>query len=436
MDVERRLVTAIAQRQSLAEVLKHNLQPQHFMQRRLGDRSPEPLPGEVYEWILENLYRFRSIPSMDLLMMRFPHFDQAPSTDSIGSLMQAMMSQVNRNLLIEHIRELADVADDPARVIDAQSIVMEGARELARRLPGSKITRYSDALSMLDLYREREATGVVPGISTGIEWFDDLTYGLQPHEVMMIEGFLGTGKSSISIKMCADAYFMRGITPMVFAFEMEAHKLVQKWIAMAAKFEYRAIKRGELTEGEKRRWEEIGQKAVDSRFEKDVIVIDDERRPTDDFINSRIEQYRPGLVVVDTLDEVRAPAHIKSFHEKGDYVARELKSIARSTKIPMVVVAQAGREAATEGATLHNVAQSITVNRKADIVMGIHSDENMKLNHMRRITLLKNRDDGGEGTTRNMYFHPGSMILRPWLPSDNAPAPSKGSQQQSSRSSA
>lgn len=422
-DCERRLITQIARSQSLAEVLEHDLQPQHFMQRTMGDRSPEPLPGEVYEWMLEHLRRYRSIPSMDLLMMRFPLFQPAASTDSIGSLMEAMMRQINRTLLIAHIRELSEVADDPARVIDASTYALESARELARSLPGSKVTRFSDALSMLDLYREREATGFTPGISFGMDWIDDLTYGVQTHEMAIIEGFLGVAKSSLSIKMCADAYFLRDQTPMVFAFEMEAHKLVQKWIAMCAQFEYRAIKRGKLTEDEKRRWHEIGEKAVASRFEKDVIVIDDERRPTEDFIYSQIEQHRPSMVVVDTLDEVRAPSHIKAFHEKADYVARELKGIARATNIPMIVVAQAGRGAAQDGATIENIAGSITIARKADIIIGIHSTDQMKANHMREFTILKNRDDGGEGTKRTMYFHPGSMILRPWLPSDNAPAP-------------
>ncbi len=417
------MISAIARSQSLSEVLEHELEPKHFRQRQLGDRSPEPLPGEVYEWMLEHLRRFRAIPSMELLMLRFPRFEPAPSTDSIGSLMEAMQAQINRTALIEHIRFLSEVADDPARVQDAPSFAMDGAREMARNLPGSHVTRYSDALNMLDLYREREATGFVPGISMSIDWIDDLSYGAQPGEMVIVEGFLGTGKSSLGIKNCGDCYFVRGQTPMFFSLEMDAHKLVQKWIAIAAGFNYRALKRGQLTEDEKRRWDEVGQKANDAKLEKDVIVIGDERRPTDEFIYSMIERYRPGLVVVDTLDEVRTPSHIKAFHEKGDHIARELKGIARATRIPMIVIAQAGRDAAENGPTIANIAQSITIARKADIAIGIHADDRMKQSHMRKFTLLKNRDDAGEGTAKNMYFHPGTLELRSWLPTDNTPAP-------------
>ncbi len=187
-------MTAIARSQSLSEVLEHELEPKHFRQRQLGDRSPEPLPGEVYEWMLEHLRRFRSIPSMELLMMRFPRFEPAPSTDSIGSLMEAMMRQIKRTALIDFIREASDVADDPARVGDAETFIMEGARKFAREMPGSKVTRFSDALSMLDLYREREVNGFAPGISFSMDWLDELTYGVQTHEMAIIEGFLGTAK--------------------------------------------------------------------------------------------------------------------------------------------------------------------------------------------------------------------------------------------------
>ena len=51
-----------------------------------------------------------------------------------------------------------------------------------------------------------------------MQWLDDLTYGIQAHEMMIVEAFLGIGKSSWCIKMCADAYFLRDQTPLFFSF--------------------------------------------------------------------------------------------------------------------------------------------------------------------------------------------------------------------------
>ena len=340
------------------EVLAHDLQPHHFLQRRTGDLSPEPLPGEVYGWMLSHQRRFRSAPSMDLLRMRWPAFEVVVATDGIGPLLDQMLRLVNRRLLIQSIRHLSELADDQSRLLDAPDHVFAAARDLARAVPSTGVTKFSDALNFLALYRQKELTGETPGISLSVQWLDDLTYGLQRHEMAIIEAFLGQKKSSLCVKMCADAYFLRDQTPLFFSFEMEGQKLVERWISMCAQFEYSALKRLKLGEGDLERWEKIGEKAASSRFEKDVLVIDDERRPTDDFIYGKIEQWQPDFSVVDTIDEVRAPIHIRSHWERQDHVARELKAIARTTRRPLVVVAQAGREAEKDGATLGNIAGS------------------------------------------------------------------------------
>jgi replicative DNA helicase len=421
MNVEDQLVSAIAKTQSMEAVLKCDLQPHHFLQRKLGDTNEIPLPGEVYAWMLHHLREFRNVPSIDLVRARWPKFEIVESTDSVGALLEYMIRLVNYRLACTHARFIADLAEDPTRIGDLSTHVFEAARELARAVPSSGVTKFSDALTMLDLYKQREATGDTPGISTGMQWLDDLTYGIQPKEMIIIEGFLGTGKSSHAIKMCADAYFLRDQTPMFFSFEMEGDKLVQRWISICAGFKYSALKRLELNEGDLKKWYEIGLKAEKSKFDKDVLVIDDEFRPTSDFIFGKVEQWNPDFAIVDTIDEVRAPMFIKSHWEKQDHAARELKGIARATKVPMVVIAQAGRGAEEDGATLGNIAGSITIARKADIALGIHATDSMKKSCMCEYRLLKNRDDGGEGTVKNMYRDHSTNELREWVANDAVP---------------
>lgn len=419
MDVERRLISSLARSQNMEPLLAHDIQPHHFLQRKDHDQSEEPTPGEVYAWMLSSLRRFRSVPSLDLLRSRFPKFEISESSDGVAALLEEFLRMINRRLVGEYSRDMAKLADDHSRLLDAETLVFEGARDLSRAMPGSNVARFSDAPTMLDLYKQRALTGETPGISFGMQWLDDLSYGIQSHEMAIIQAFLGQKKSSLAIKICADAYFLQDKTPLFFSFEMEGEKLVQKWIAMAAQFQYSALKRLKLGEGDLERWEKIGEKASDAKLEKDILVIDDERRPTDDFIHGRIERWRPDFSVIDTLDEVRAPASIRGGHwEKQDHIAREVKGIARNTKRPIIAIAQANRDAAKDGASLDNIAGSITIARKADLAIGLHATIEQKAAHMCEVTLLKNRDDSGEGTTKSMYFNPGDMVLRPWVPAD------------------
>lgn len=419
MDVERRLISSVARSQNMEPLLAHDIQPHHFLQRKDHDQSEEPTPGEVYAWMLSSLRRFRSVPSLDLLRSRFPSFEISESSDGVAALLENFLTLVNRRLVGEYGRDMAKLADDPSRLLDAEALVFEGARDLARSMPGSNVARFSDAMSLLDLYKEREVTGKTPGISFSMQWLDDLTYGIQNHQMMIIEAFLGQKKSSWAVKMCGDAYFLRNQTPMFFSFEMDTDDLIEKWISVAAGIKYEAIERLELGEGDLKKWYEVAEKAEEAKFEKDILLFDDERRPTDDYIYSKIIQWSPSFAVVDTIDEVRAPSSCRTSYERGDHVARELKGITRQTRTPLVVIAQANRSAAQDGASLDNIADSITIARKADIAVGMHATIAQKEAHMCEFTLLKNRNGAGEGTKKPMYFHPGTMELRPWVQRDS-----------------
>lgn len=422
MDVERRLITACARLQDMDPLLAYPIEPNHFRQREYGDKTPEPTPGEVYEWLLEHRRRFRCVPSIDLLQSRFPLFQLSDTNDGVGPLLEEFLRSINRLAAIPLLRELAGAVDDPSRQLDLPELFFQKAREIAQVVPTDRITRFSeDALTTLDLYRIRAESGENPGISTAMRWLDDYTYGLQSHEMMIVTAFLGQKKSTYCLAVCADAYFVNGKTPMFFSLEMEDHKLTQRWIAKAAGISYGAMKRpsqGKLSDDDLRRWEEVAQRASEANVDKDILMLDKERRPTVDYIFSMVETYRPDFVVVDTIDKIQAPSWCKSSYERGYWAASELKAIARSARVPVIAIAQANRGAAETGATLDTIADSIAIAREADIGLGLHATNEMKQQHMCEFSLLKNRDDRGEGTKRNMYFHPGTMELRDWQPND------------------
>lgn len=429
-DIELSLLSKIAATQSLGAVSQRVIEPRHF-------RDPDC--RDVFDWIQQQVRRYRAVPSMNLLKRRWPKradgsiFFFPEVSDTLEMVLDEFVRLVKRRGVIDGCRQMAEVADDPSRVVDAEIYIFEIAAELARSMPSSSVTRFSESLNRLELYRERERTGQTPGVSMVVPQLNDLTYGIQGHEFAIIEGFLGQKKSTLGIMMAAEAYFLRGQTPLFVSMEMEGEKLAARWDAYAAKISYSALKRLELGEEDIAKWEAIGEKAADAKFEKDIVVLDNQRRPTSDWLYTEVERWRPDFTIVDTLDEIRAPSHLRSVWEQQDYVARELKGIARSTKRPLVGIAQAGRDAAQDGATLQNIAGSITIARKADIAVGLHSSPAMKAIHRTDVTLLKNRDDKGEGTVIPLYWNVGTTEMRDWRPSDNMaarPVATEGSSQQ------
>jgi replicative DNA helicase len=419
VDVERALITKIVRTQTMEHVVARGIEAHNFVGKPVAD---EPAPADVWAWMIEHLRHYRSVPSVDLFNRRWPAFKHVDSTDPLEVIIDEFVKTVKRRKLIEEIRHLSTIADDWALVGDAEVHMMEAARSLSRLVPTTAIKRFSDSLGRREDYLSRmndPRSG--PGVSFWAEDLDKLTFGIGPNEMAIIEGFLGRGKSSMAIGMAAKAYFDRDETPLFMSLEMDGDKLNNRWDAYAAGISYRALKRLELGEGDLEKWERIGEKASDSKLEKDILVIDDLYRPSVEKIYAEIERWRPQWTCIDTIDEVSAPSQFKSIYERQAYAARELKGVARVTRRPIVGIAQAGRDAEHEGATIGNIAGAIDIARKADLVIGVHaSDEMLGMNKV-ELRALKVRDDEGTGRTFSYFWDRGPMVLRPWQPADAVP---------------
>lgn len=423
MDVERTLVSKLAQTQRMDVPLARNIEPTHFLQRTKGDTNPKPLSGEVYGWMCDHLRRYKSAPSYDLTRMRWPSFEFVESTDVIEAIVETMVEQVKRRELIEGTRRFAAIADDPTKWGDAEVYAFEVAAELARAVPSSIVTRLSDSMNRLKLHQEMQSAGRAPGITLGGVELDHLTYGIQPGELCIIQGFLGSGKSSHSMLVSATEYVERGKTSLVLSLEMDGQKMANRWDAAMAGFRYRSLKFMDMRDADYERWALFAERAHEARFEKDVIVVDDIYRCSPERIYTEVERWRPDFFIVDTVDEITAPAYLKSHWEKQDHAARELKAVCRVTRKPGIGVAQAGRDAEEDGAKLSNMAGSITIGRKADLVIGLHCTPQMKRSNQLELRMLKNRDGEGDGIAYTYYRDPAALTLRAWTPADAAPLP-------------
>jgi replicative DNA helicase len=404
-------------------VLARSLEPHHFLQRKKGDTSADPLPGEVFDWMCGHIRTQKAVPSYDLTQHVFPKFEFYETSDPLESIVEQMVIIVKRRLLIESLREAAAVADDPAQLVDAELILYSIASELARAVPSSNVTRLSDSKNRIEKHRLEQATDPGMGISLVLPELDYLTHGLQRHELMIWEGFLNIGKSSIAMAQSALAYVKQNKTSLVFALEMEGEKLAHRWDSMMSGFQYMSLKKMELKDDDYEKWARFADRAFDARFEKDIIVIDDIHRATPERIYAEVEKWKPDFSVVDTIDELRAPANLKQLWEQQAYAARELKGVCRATKRPIVGIAQAGRGAEEDGATLGNIAGSIDIARKADIVIGMHANPAMKATKQMELRALKVRDGDGNGQSFKYFWDVGAMEFRPWTPADNAPPP-------------
>ena len=117
-----------------------------------------------------------------------------------------------------------------------------------------------------------------------------------------------------------------------------------------------------------------------------------------------ISDYNPKIIVVDTIDRVKAKYAKSEPLQRQEYVINQLKDIAMEQEIIMLGVSHISKGASnqlSEGQrlTIHSAKGSSDIEQKADKVISFEGDRNMGTK--RRIEALGSRDETGFDITVN-----------------------------------
>jgi replicative DNA helicase len=295
-----------------------------------------------------------------------------------------------RTLLFHLAAALDD--PDPSRRENIDSEFLEAARELAADIPSAGIHQFSDMQARLEQYEHEKETGRTKRVMWGFKSLDEATDGLQPHEIAVVSGFTGSGKSTMLMQLTRNAYTM-GNKILYISLEMEAGTILRRLDSMESPFSYGHLKKLSLTQDELSRYRDRSLSM--EHADKDIIVVDSIRNCTPDHVYAETVKHKPDLVVVDYVSLMRSgQAHhkgAKNWEVLSD-ITRELKQNARILKVPIIAAAQTNRSGAKEGAEMDNIAYSQSIIQDADIMIGLHADQEMKDANERHIRLRKNRD--------------------------------------------
>lgn len=388
----------------LERMMGTGIEPRHFS---------DPESASVWRFMSEHTRKYRQQPSVSVLREKFPDYDFILVSDSLEYIRDRFVENAIRNAGSEAILGLAKALDDPDQVARWPQMFSEQDRRIQQLIPSTaEIGRLSDMEARIAEYRELVRDGNPYGVKMGIPQFDEVTYGIQQHEYVTIQGWLGTGKSTLAQWMLLNAY-QQEQKCMYISLEMERQALMRKWDVMLTNVEYRNMKSGALSTDELRRWEKVAARVRDQSARKDIIVVDDIRNCTVDRVYSEIAKHDPDIVAIDYISLMTTSrSQASSTWEKLMYISNNLKQTARTTKTPIIAVAQTNRDSSEGGPELHNIAFSVAINQDSDIVIGMHSNKEDRENRKMQVKLLKNRD--GMIRQADLYWDMEHMEFKPW----------------------
>jgi len=384
VDIERALLTKALVTGDLAELVGRGIEPDHFADEDMGD---------LYEWATEEMAQDASPPSMTIVREEFRDFKPLMTEDPLSRLIKRFVRRVKERMAVELVRNYHDDLEDPTQIDEIELRALEMARQLTEVVPSPKARRFSEGKARKEEYERRKKSNIQLGIPLGIPTFDDITLGVQPHELVIFGGPPGGGKTT-ALQYCSMRGYLDGETVLFISLEVEAEQVLRKFDTMMSQVSYHALKALSLDDAGEQKWHEILERAEEDKMHKDIIIVDDIKNCTVDKVAAQQIRYKPGLVVVDYLEEMRTPRNVAGWEGVATN-GRGLKESARVTRTPHITATQLNRE----GETAYQSAQKI-----ADMLIVLQPPEEDEGDSDEMGLLLRKYRDGPSRKSVNMHW--------------------------------
>lgn len=249
------------------------------------------------------------------------------------------------------------------------------------------------------------------GLKTGYRDWDEKTGGLQKTDLIIVAGRPGMGKSSIAANLAERIpFYNQGAVVAVFTLEMSEEQYSERILCSTAGVELQRFKNEHLIADE---WKKLAeQQAILDEY---IIEIDDSSHLTPLDMRSKLmrleaKHNRLDLVIVDYLQRMSSSRRTESRQQEVSQISRDLKSIAKDLKVPVVAVSSLSR--ATESRNpprpmMSDLRESGDIESEADMVCLLYreeyykaTEENMGLAEM----ILGKHRHGPTGTVKLLFM--------------------------------
>jgi replicative DNA helicase len=253
--------------------------------------------------------------------------------------------------------------------------------------------------------RAREAVEGPSGVATGFPSLDRLLGGFQPGAMYLIAARTSVGKSALALSMI-DAQIAKGIPVALASLEMSGTQVFERLMAARSGVNISRLRFGHLNSEDFMALMSTGNELAESP----IRVLDDPgltvrglrawaRSAAAKGVRVLYLDYLGLLVLED--DGGRRPRW-----DAMAAVSREVKSIARELRIPIVALVQLNRAAAEQGEpSLHQLRDTGALEQDADVVMVIVRKDGEDDTEVfpGKIIILKNRS-GPTGQVAVSFF--------------------------------
>jgi len=288
-------------------------------------------------------------------------------------------------------RRIAEIIDEAqSRINDADIgdwIMHEIAR--AEDASGADLVNQAEFIDeyVVEIGERKKLAGRTPGIPTGIAKLDGYTHGLQKRRLIVIGARPSTGKTALMTTLAANIA-RQGIGVGIISLESSRYELTERMVANIASLDNEDLATGMVNARDIGKLEAVRKQMADGEWN---VRISDNPYLTIDGVRARVREmvvaHGVEIVFLDYVQRIRPKDANQPFRLHIAECSGELKSLAEDLNVPVVALAQLGRDAQDKRPSLSHFKESGQIEQDADIAILIgKSDDGVVLD------VAKNRD--------------------------------------------
>ncbi len=181
------------------------------------------------------------------------------------------------------------------------------------------------------------------GISTGFDYLDKMTCGMEPNQLIVYAARPGMGKTSLAMNILERVAIDKKLPVGVFSLEMTADELGSRLLFQVARCDYQRFRTGFLENGDIPKLTVAAPKLqlapiwIDDSASLNVLQLRAKAR-------RMMAQYGVKLFVIDYLQLLVPTRFFQNREQEVAEISGGLKSLAKELRVPIIVLAQLNRD--------------------------------------------------------------------------------------------
>jgi replicative DNA helicase len=334
---------------------------------------------DIWLFIKDYVSNNSSVPPLSIVVENFRDFEPIADVGATKHHLEELRSNHLDHALRKMLKSSATELNNnrPGEALNILINESAGLKKSTTDIRDIDVVDLEDALAHFKHIKELNEAGA-HGIRTGLAGFDNyMPAGITPGQFGILLAFPSIGKSWLALYLAVQAW-KNGRKPLFMSLEMTETEVRNRAYTIMAngQFSHRKLSAGDIDPDEFQHW---GEKYLINMPPFHIVSNDGLGDVTPAVIRGKIAQYKPDIVFVDYIQLMQANQKTDNEVVKIKNISRELKIMAVSEQVPVVAIASATPDDATDMTSvpsLGQVAWSKQLSYDADFVLALGREQN------------------------------------------------------------